>query len=121
MYTVAQWLDAWVETRARLRDNTRRVYKSHGRQHLRRVFGGVLLRELDVALVEQAFARLFAEGMSAATARRVFSTLRTALNAAVREGLIPGSPARYVELPRGLSCSNTRRRAPELRFVGVAM
>jgi hypothetical protein len=40
----------------------------------------VLLRELDAARVEQAFARLFAEGTSVATARRVFSTLRTALN-----------------------------------------
>jgi site-specific recombinase XerD len=86
VYTVAQWLEVWIETRARLRHNTRRVYRSHIRQHLRRVFDGVLLRELDVARVEQAFQRLFAEGMSAATARRVFSTLRTALNAAVREG-----------------------------------
>jgi hypothetical protein len=94
VYTVAQWLEAWVETRARLRDSTRRIYKSHVRQHLRRVFDGVLLRELDAGRVGQAFARLLGEGMSAATARRVFSTLRTALNAAVREGLIPGSPAR---------------------------
>jgi len=101
VYTVAQWLEAWIETRARLRHNTRRVYKSHIRQHLRRVFHGVLLKELDVARVEQAFTRLFSEGMTAATARRVFSTLRTALNAAVREGLIPRSPARYVKLPRG--------------------
>lgn|SRR5512146_1968300 len=34
-------------------------------------------------------------------ARRLFSTLRTALNAAAREGLIPDNPARYVKLPRG--------------------
>jgi len=74
MYTVGQWLDAWVETRARLRDSTRRIYRSHARQHLRRVFDGVLLRELDPIRVGQAFARLSAGGMSAATARRVFST-----------------------------------------------
>jgi site-specific recombinase XerD len=100
LYTVAQWLEACVETRGNLRHNTRRVYKSHVRQHLRRVFDGMLLKELDVARVERAFARLLGEGMTAATARRVFSTLRTALNAAVREGLIPRSPARYVKLPR---------------------
>lgn len=40
MYTVAQWLEAWIETRVRLRDNTRRVYKSHIPQHLRRVSHG---------------------------------------------------------------------------------
>jgi len=83
-------LCAWVETRARLRHSTRRVYKSHIRLHLRRVFDGVLLRELGVSHVEQAFSRLFADGLSAATVRRLFSTLRTALNAAVREGLNQG-------------------------------
>jgi hypothetical protein len=69
VYTVAEWLEAWVETRARLRDSTRRIYKSHVRQHLRRVLGGVLL-ELDAGRVGQAFARLLGEGMSAAIARR---------------------------------------------------
>ncbi|HEY6789052.1 MAG TPA: site-specific integrase, partial [Trebonia sp.] len=73
MYTVAQWLEAWIGTRVRLRDSTRRIYKSHIRQHLRRVFEGTLLLELDAGRVGQAFARLFGEGMSAATARRVFS------------------------------------------------
>jgi len=121
VYTVGQWLEAWVETRARLRDSTRRIYKSHVRQHLRRVFDGVLLRELDAARVGQAFARLSAGGMSAATARRVFSTLRTALNAAVREGLIPASPARYVELPRArrpFAVVWTKRRVEEWQRTG---
>jgi len=121
VYTVGQWLEAWVETRARLRHNTRRVYRSHVRQHLRRVFDGVLLRELDVGRVEQAFTRLLGEGMTAATARRVFSTLRTALNAAVREGLIPRSPARYVKLPRGrrpFAVVWTRRRVEEWKRTG---
>ena len=121
VYTVGQWLEAWVETRARLRDSTRRIYKSHVRQHLRRVFDGVLLRELDAGRVGQAFARLSTGGMSAATARRVFSTLRTALNAAVREGLIPGSPARYVELPkarRPFAVVWTRRRVEEWQRTG---
>jgi hypothetical protein len=72
--------------------------------------------------VERAFARLFADGMSAATARRVFSTLRTALNAAVREGLIPGSPARYVApLPRArrpFAVVWTKRRVEEWQRTG---
>ena len=121
VYTVAQWLEAWAETRGSLRHNTRRVYKSHVRQHLRRVFDAVLLKELDVACVEHAFTRLLGEGMTAATARRVFSTLRTALNAAVREGLIPRSPARYVKLPRGrrpFAVVWTRRRVEEWRQTG---
>jgi site-specific recombinase XerD len=99
--TVAHWLEAWVETRMRLRDSTRRIYRSHIRQHLRRLFDGVLLSELHVGHVEMAFRRLFDAGMIPATARRLFSTLRTALHAAARERLIPDNPARYVRLPRG--------------------
>ena len=99
--TVADWLETWVETRVRLRDSTRRIYRSHIQQHLRRLFDGVLLSEVHVGHVEMAFRRLFDEGMIPATARRVFSTLRTALNAAARERLIPDDPARYVKLPPG--------------------
>lgn len=84
--TVADWLETWVETRARLRHSTRRIYRSHIRQHLRRLFGGVPMSELHAGHVAQAFGRLFDEGMTPATVRRLFSTLRTALNAAARSG-----------------------------------
>lgn len=76
----------------------------------------MLLSELHVGHVEQAFRRLFDEGMTSATARRLFSTLRTALNAAVRERLIPDNPARYVKLPRGArrgSASQASRHATQ--------
>ncbi|MTD52386.1 hypothetical protein [Amycolatopsis pithecellobii] len=39
--------------------------------------------------------------LSAGTLRRIQATLRAALNAAVRRGLIDRNPARYVELPPG--------------------
>lgn len=38
---------------------------------------------------------------SAGTLQRVHATLRAALNAAVRRGLLERNPARYVELPHG--------------------
>jgi integrase len=111
-----------VETRARLRDSTRRNYRGHVRQYLRRLFDGVLLAELHVGHVEAAFRRLFDEGMIPATARRVFSTLRTALNAAARERLIPDNPARYVKLPRGArphAVVWTKRRVAEWKRTGI--
>jgi integrase len=120
--TVADWLETWVETRVWLRDSTRRIYRSHIRQHLRRLFDGVLLSELHVGHVEMAFQRLFDEGMIPATARRLFSTLRTALNAAARERLIPDNPARYVKLPRGArphAVVWTKRRVKEWKRTGV--
>jgi integrase len=120
--TVADWLETWVETRARLRDSTRRIYRSHIRQHFRRLFDGVLLGELHVGHVVRAFRRLFDEGMTPATARRLFSTLRTALNAAARERLIPDNPARYVKLPRGArphAVVWTKRRVEEWKRTGI--
>lgn len=119
---VAGWLEAWAETRARLRDSTLLIYRGHIRVHLRRVLDGVLLAELAAAHVERAFRRLFDEGMSPVTARRVFSTLRTGLNAAVREGLIADSPARYVRLPRGArphAVVWTPRRVQEWERTGI--
>jgi len=61
----------------------------------------VLLAELDASRLQKIFTVLLdSDELSAATVRRVHSTLRTALNAAVREGLIADNPARYLELPR---------------------
>ena len=73
----------------------------HIRLYFRRLLDGVLLRELHIGHVQDAFQRLFDEGMTAATARRLFSTLRSALNAAVRERQIGDNPARYLKLPKG--------------------
>jgi hypothetical protein len=121
VYTVVDWLEAWVETRARLRDSTRRMYQSHIRLYFRRLLAGVLLRELHIGHVQDAFQRLFDEGMTAATARRLFSTLRSALNAAVRERLIRDNPARYLKLPKGrrpFAVVWTKRRVQEWRRTG---
>jgi integrase len=116
-----EWLETWAGTRARLRDSTRRMYQGHIRLYFRGLFGGVLLREVHVGHVQDAFQRLFDEGMTAATARRLFSTLRSALNAAVRERLIADNPARYVKLPRGhrpLAVVWTKRRVQQWRRTG---
>lgn len=100
--TVADWLVTWLETRARVRDSTRRACAAHIRLHLAPQLGSVLLAELHAGHLERAFTALLGkQGMSAATARRVHATLRSALNAAVRERLLPDNPARYLKLPRG--------------------
>ena len=121
VYTVVEWLETWVEIRARLRDSTRRMYRSHIRLYFRRLLDGVLLRELDIGHVQEVFQRLFDEGMTAATARRLFSTLRSALGTAVRERLIPDNPARYLKLPKGrrpFAVVWTKRRVEQWRRTG---
>lgn len=58
VYTVVEWLETWIETRARLRDSTRRMYQGHIRLYFRRLLDGVLLRELHIGHVQDAFQRL---------------------------------------------------------------
>ncbi|MGH3158522.1 MAG: tyrosine-type recombinase/integrase [Streptosporangiaceae bacterium] len=121
--TVAEWLVIWLETRARLRENTRRGYTAHIHRYLIPHLGTVLLAELHIGHLEQVFTALLRnEGMSAATARRVHSTLRSALNAAMRERLLSDNPARYLKLPRGRrphAVVWTRRRVKQWQRSGT--
>jgi integrase len=121
--TVADWLVTWLETRARLRENTRRGYAAHIGRYLIPQLGTVLLAELHIGHLEKVFTALLnKQAMSAPTARRVHSTLRSALNAAVRERLLADNPARYLKLPRGRrphAVVWTRRRVKQWQRSGI--
>jgi len=66
----------------------------------------VLLAELSVAHVQAMFTAIirqhqaFGTPVSAATLNRIRATLRAALNAAIRRGLLADNPASGAELPR---------------------
>lgn len=82
-----------------------RNYTAHVCGYLLPQLGGIPLRELDVGHVQRMFTRITRQGVSGkditpATMHRIHATLRTALNAAVRERYISDNPARYVELPQ---------------------
>ena len=103
--TTGQWLAHWLATRLRPRPATLRSYHQHIHQHLIPHLGGILLRELCLDDVQTTFAILartrtrYGRPRAAATLHRIRATLRIALNAAMRRGLIDTNPARYVELP----------------------
>jgi hypothetical protein len=96
--TVAEWLTTWLDSRTSLRASTRRNYRSHLANHLIPLLGGVLLAELDLPQLQNAFTALH-QRVSAVTLHRVRAALRTALNAAMRAGVIADNPARLIELP----------------------
>jgi integrase len=98
---VVAWLHTWLTTQPQLRDSTRRSYQGHLRCHLCPRLRGVLLVNLDAARLQQVFTGMLEAGMTEATVRRVYCTLRSALNAAVREQLITDNPARYLQVPAG--------------------
>jgi integrase len=100
-----EWLERWLASRVSLRASTSRGYAAHVRGYLVPYLGGIPLAELSPADVQGMFTTIIrgeaalGRPVSAATLRRIHATLRAALNAAVRAGLIAANPGRWPELP----------------------
>ena len=99
--TTGAWLGGWLASRVSLRASTSRGYAAHVRAYLVPYLGGIPLAELSPADVQAMFAAIIrgeavlGHPVSAATLRRIHATLRAALNAAVRAGLIASNPGRW--------------------------
>jgi integrase len=104
--TVGDWLAHWLVARTATAPSTMRGYTGHVRLYLAPYLGQVLLAELSVAHVQAMFAAIIrhhqalGSPVSAATLTRIRATLRAALNAAIRRGLLAENPASLAELPR---------------------
>jgi Phage integrase, N-terminal SAM-like domain len=104
-WTVARWLRYWLTTRTSIRPSTLRSYTEHVELHLIPHLGRVRLGELTGRQVADMFQTLAATNNrwgrppTQATLHRIRATLRSALNAAIREGLLRDNPARHIELP----------------------
>ena len=124
--TVGEYLDQWLEGKAKLRSSTRRSYREHVELYLRPGLGHLRLsdlRELDIErlyaamrelggggpvkspvlsrLLDARAARTTPRPLGAATIRRVHATLMSALNSAMKRKRISFNPAAHVELPSG--------------------
>jgi len=103
-WTTGQWLESWLAGRLSLRPSTRRAYRQHLDCYLIPAIGQIPLALLTAADLRGMLAGISrqrgAAGLpvSAATLTRVRATIRAALNAAIREGLITANPARIVDL-----------------------
>lgn len=109
-WTVARWLRYWLSTRVGIRPTTRLSHTQYIERFLIPHLGNVRLAELTVRQLNAFFATValqtnrFGQPHTPTTLAHIRTTLRAALNAAIREGLIRDNPARRVELP-------SRRRA----------
>jgi hypothetical protein len=103
--TTGQWLVTWLAGRQSLRPSARRSYQHHLDTYLLPRIGTIPLAMLTAADLRVMFSAIGRQrpatggSLSAATLTRIRATLRAALNAAIREGLISANPARLVELP----------------------
>ena len=105
--TVGDWLAHWLVSRTSQAASTVRGYAAHIRLYLDPYLGRVLLAELTAGQVQAMFTAIIRQHhalgspVSAATLTRIRATLRAALNAAIRRGLIAENPAAKAELPQG--------------------
>src|SRR3954451_3538302 len=105
LWTLDRWLRYWLTTRTSIRPSTLRSYTEHVERHLVPHLGRIRLGELTGRDVSAMFAALagtdnrYGRAPTPSTLHRIRATLRSALNAAIRDGLIRDNPARFVELP----------------------
>jgi integrase len=104
--TVAAYLEQWLSWKRGLRDSTRLSYRQHLDDYLVPALGQYRLADLErrPELIEQMFSNLVTgvsgKPLSPASVRRIYSTLRSALNSAVKRRMLAHNPALHVELPR---------------------
>ena len=100
--TVGDFLDQWLTevAKPRVRAWTYAGYEVQVRRHLKPSLGRIALERLTPQQVQALLNQKLREGLKPKTVRYLRGTLRTALNEAVRWGLISRNAAALVDGPR---------------------
>jgi len=124
--TVAAWIAQWRVTTLEASDRketTKALYRYLAAKHLEPgPFGGLTLDKLRPTDVESLVLTLRRErGLSESTVRTGYTVLRSALDGAVRDGLLARNPAALVARP-GVARTEARSLEPAdvARLLGVA-
>jgi integrase len=106
-WTVARWLRYWLaQAEPHLRPSTAHGYRDHIDRYLIPSIGRITLADLTGKRLQACFSLLARQRtrtgkpIAASTVDRVRATLRSALNAAVREALIASNPLAQVRLDK---------------------
>ena len=100
--TLGDYLDQWLAevAKPRVREWTYSGYEVHIRRHIKPTLGRIPLDRLTPQHVQALLNKKLREGLKPKTVRYLRGTLRTALNEAVRWGLVARNCAALVEGPR---------------------
>ena len=100
--TLGEFLDDWLRdvVQPSVRVWTYRGYEVHVRRHIKPALGRIPLERLDPAHVQAFLNQKVAAGLSPKSVRYLRGTLRTALNQALRWGLVAKNSAALVDGPR---------------------
>lgn len=121
--TVAQYLTRWLENTARpkVQPKTHLRYEQLARLRITPTIGGVKLAKLTPLHVEQLFASLEREGVSARGRQMAGTMLHTALRDAVRLRLIPHNPSSEIAKPKPRKAEmQVYNQEQALRFLDAA-
>jgi integrase len=103
-WTVQRWLRHWLDSRTKIRPTTRFHYTRDVDNVLIPHLGGYRLADLNAQLLRTVFTQIAdttntkGRPQSASAMQHLRTTLRAALNLAVREGLLECNPARHIEI-----------------------
>jgi hypothetical protein len=119
-WRVARWLRYWpAQAEPHLRPSTVHSYRDHIDRYLIPSIGRITLADLSGKRLQACFSLLARQRtrkgtlIASATVDRVRATLRSALNAAVREGLIAGNPLAQVRLDKPVRPHNGHPGRPQ--------
>ncbi|NPV52647.1 MAG: site-specific integrase [Firmicutes bacterium] len=100
--TVGEYLSDWMKDIAipRLRTRTAMEYEGLLKRYVYPTLGQRKLMQLTPQEIQKLYNDMLERGLSARTVRFTHAVLRSALNQAVKWGMIPKNPALLVDLPR---------------------
>jgi integrase len=97
--TLAAYLSEWLRLKKGLRRKTRESYANAIHQHVIPAIGSITLAKLTTSDIRRLISAVEAKNLSAHSVRKAYDVLARALNAAVREDLIPRNVAKLVAPP----------------------
>jgi integrase len=100
--TVAAWLDDWISKALPASDRkqaTIDLYASIAKKHLVPILGGRRLDKIRPSDVEALILTKRQAGLAQSTVRTIYTVLRSALDIAMRDGLLARNPAAAVRRP----------------------
>jgi integrase len=99
---VGAFLEAWLQDTIRpsVRMSTYVSYEGHVRLHLVPAVGSIPLMKLTPQHIRALHAKALEAGLTPKTVQHIHATLRTALNQALRDGLVARNVATLVKVPR---------------------
>lgn len=111
-------IDVWVETQVHLKPSTMAATRSDVRATIKPYWGAKILADVQRADVQEWVSGM---GKAARTVDTIYGRFRKFLNWCVEEGRIVASPAKGVNLPKGVKREHIFLTVPQVRRLAAEM